>query len=173
MASTGEGQQKGPGWAKAAIWGNIPDYLKPQFGNVNNVTSADFINMWRSKVEGDNSPVTGSPAGMPVQAEAASGSPAGLPVQAGQEPQQPQPQPQPMTAQALAAHGTGTGMPLFGGQQSQPDNPFDGATQLGLAMMKPPAAAPPLSPIQFHFANIPQRRVDYSGLQALLSGRTS
>jgi hypothetical protein len=89
MYSTGEGQQKGPGWAKRAIWGNIPDYLKPQFGNVENVTSADFINkVWLPKVEGDSSPATGSPAGPPVQAgaEEVSGSPAGPPAQAGSTP---------------------------------------------------------------------------------------
>lgn len=50
MASTGEGRQKGARWAKAAIWGNIPDDMKKQFGSVENVTSADFVNVWRQKV---------------------------------------------------------------------------------------------------------------------------
>ena len=72
MFNTGEGRQKGAGWAKQAIWGNIPDQYKKQFGSVDNVTSADFVNMWRNKVEGDNpgvmadGPATGSPAGPPV-----------------------------------------------------------------------------------------------------------
>ena len=91
MWSTGEGQQKGQGWAKQAIWGNIPDNLKQQFGNVNNVTSSDFINLvWRPKFEGPDAtegPATGSPPGLPVQAEdraktmlaAATGSPVGMP----------------------------------------------------------------------------------------------
>ncbi len=52
MAGTGEGKQKGVGWAKQAIWGNIPDNIKPQFGSVENVTSADFLKIWKGKVEG-------------------------------------------------------------------------------------------------------------------------
>lgn len=49
MAATGEGKQKGDAWAKAAIWGNIPDQYKASFGNVNNVTSRDFLSMWQQK----------------------------------------------------------------------------------------------------------------------------
>jgi hypothetical protein len=49
MASTGEGRQKGDVWAKKAIWGNIPDQYKASFGNVNNVTSRDFLAMWQQR----------------------------------------------------------------------------------------------------------------------------
>lgn len=49
MAATGEGRQKGAGWAKRAIWGNIPSQQKKQFGNVNNVTSGDFTRMWQAR----------------------------------------------------------------------------------------------------------------------------
>ncbi len=49
MLSTGEGRQKGEGWARAAIWGNIPNQYKATFGNVDNVTSRDFIAMWQAK----------------------------------------------------------------------------------------------------------------------------
>jgi hypothetical protein len=52
MLSTGEGRQKGEAWAKAAIWGNVPDNLKAQFGSVENITSAQFVELWRGKVEG-------------------------------------------------------------------------------------------------------------------------
>lgn len=52
MLSTGEGKQKGEAWAKKAIWGNIPNDLKKQYGNVENVSSQDFMNLWKSKVEG-------------------------------------------------------------------------------------------------------------------------
>lgn len=52
MLSTGEGQQRGAAWAKAAIWGNVPDDVKKQFpGGVDTVTSADFIKLWSAKVE--------------------------------------------------------------------------------------------------------------------------
>jgi hypothetical protein len=50
MAGTGEGRRKGSAWAKKAIWGNIPDDMKRRFGSVENVTSADFVNVWREKV---------------------------------------------------------------------------------------------------------------------------
>ena len=58
MASTAEGRQKGEGWAKQAIWGNIPDSAKtsPSFnkemfpGGVDTVTSQDFMRGWESKV---------------------------------------------------------------------------------------------------------------------------
>jgi len=52
MYFTAEGREKGSGWAKQAIWGNIPDQYKRQFGSVENVTSRDFVNMWQSRVEG-------------------------------------------------------------------------------------------------------------------------
>jgi len=52
MLATGEGQQKGEAWAKKAIWGNIPDSEKAKFGSVDNVTSRDFMALWKGKVEG-------------------------------------------------------------------------------------------------------------------------
>jgi len=52
MLSTGEGKQKGERWARAAIWGNIPDQYKRQFGSVDNVSSADFLKMWAGKYGG-------------------------------------------------------------------------------------------------------------------------
>jgi Transglycosylase SLT domain len=61
MASTGEGRQKGAAWAKKAIWGNIPADVRDQFpGGVESVTSAQFMQVWRDKVErfgGDVPPV--------------------------------------------------------------------------------------------------------------------
>ena len=56
MYSTAEGQEKGAGWAKKAIWGNIPDAMKQRFGSVENVTSKDFTDLWRSKIEGGELP---------------------------------------------------------------------------------------------------------------------
>ena len=50
MYSTGEGQQKGEAWAKAAIWGNVPDDVKDQFDGVEDVTSADFVKLWDDKI---------------------------------------------------------------------------------------------------------------------------
>lgn len=51
MLATAEGQLRGQAWAKSAIWGNVPDDVKRQFGNVENVSSRDFMNVWQRKVE--------------------------------------------------------------------------------------------------------------------------
>lgn len=53
MLNTAEGRQKGEKWAKAAIWGNIPDAYKRRFGSVDNVSSAAFASIWREKIEGE------------------------------------------------------------------------------------------------------------------------
>lgn len=50
MASTAEGRSKGERWAKAAIWGNVPDDVKARYGSVENMTSRDFLQMWDEKV---------------------------------------------------------------------------------------------------------------------------
>lgn len=50
MLSTGEGQQRGAGWAKRAIWGNVPSDVRGRFGSVNNITSRDFTELWADKV---------------------------------------------------------------------------------------------------------------------------
>jgi hypothetical protein len=94
MANTGEGRQKGENWARRAIWGNVPDQLKQQYGSVDDLSSAEFVDLWRKKIEGDipyiDARASGSPAGLPFQAgglgaEPASGSPAGMPVQAADD----------------------------------------------------------------------------------------
>jgi soluble lytic murein transglycosylase-like protein len=50
MLSTGEGRAKGEKWAKLAIWGNVPERYKQQFGSVDNLTSAQFTKMWADRV---------------------------------------------------------------------------------------------------------------------------
>ncbi len=56
MAATAEGREKGERWAKAAIWGNLSDKDKARFGSVENVSSAQFVEVWRAKVEGGGPP---------------------------------------------------------------------------------------------------------------------
>ena len=47
--------------AKAAIWGNIPDRDKAQFGSVENVTSAAFVNdVWGKRIEGGDAEFGGA-----------------------------------------------------------------------------------------------------------------
>jgi hypothetical protein len=50
MASTGEGQQKGAGWARLAITGNLPPEALARYGP--NITSRQFIEVWRNRVQG-------------------------------------------------------------------------------------------------------------------------
>ncbi|MVT66872.1 transglycosylase SLT domain-containing protein [Bradyrhizobium pachyrhizi] len=52
MLSTGEGRQKGEGWARAAVWGNVPSDMRRLFGSVNNITSREFMAVWTSKLLG-------------------------------------------------------------------------------------------------------------------------
>lgn len=52
MLSTAEGRRKGETWAKSAIWGNLPESAQRFFGSVENVKSADFINVWQQRVQG-------------------------------------------------------------------------------------------------------------------------
>ena len=53
MCRTREGQRKGVGWCKRAIWGNVPYQFKAAIrGGVEALTSSTFVCFWRSKVEG-------------------------------------------------------------------------------------------------------------------------
>jgi hypothetical protein len=70
MLSTGEGRQKGEAWARVAIWGNIPNRYKATFGNVDNVTSRDFIAMWAARY-GRGAAPSGMPASTTAQPVAA------------------------------------------------------------------------------------------------------
>lgn len=53
MLATGEGRRKGAGWAKKAVWGNIPTDMRKLFpGGVNDVTSRDLVKIWSLKMAG-------------------------------------------------------------------------------------------------------------------------
>jgi hypothetical protein len=51
MCATDEGRHKGEGWCKRAIWGNTLPAVKQASRSVNKLTSADFMNMWRQRVD--------------------------------------------------------------------------------------------------------------------------
>jgi hypothetical protein len=61
MLSTAEGQQKGEGWAKQAIWGNVPSDVRSQYGSVDNISSGQFADLWRQKLERFQGRTAGSP----------------------------------------------------------------------------------------------------------------
>jgi hypothetical protein len=50
MCATDEGKKSGPKWCKRAIWENTLPAVKRIWKNVNNVTSGDFVAMWRQRV---------------------------------------------------------------------------------------------------------------------------
>jgi len=58
MYNTFEGRQKGVGWAKAAIWQNLPSDIygdeSQRRAAANRMSSAEFVDMWKTKVGHNN-----------------------------------------------------------------------------------------------------------------------
>jgi hypothetical protein len=51
MYLTDEGRRKGPGWARLAIWGNVPTDQRAHFpAGVDSITSRQFMDMWAIKI---------------------------------------------------------------------------------------------------------------------------
>jgi hypothetical protein len=51
MYLTDEGRRKGPGWARLAIWGNVPTNQRARFpAGVDSITSRQFMEMWATKI---------------------------------------------------------------------------------------------------------------------------
>ena len=48
---TREGAQRGMDWSQRAVWGNVPADKRPQFGDVFNITSRQFIEVWRTTMD--------------------------------------------------------------------------------------------------------------------------
>ena len=76
MHQTGEGKKRGAGWARKAIWGNVPSDERVRFpAGVESITSRQFIEIWTRKMErfgGDvTTPIPGSTA-IEIAAKAAS-----------------------------------------------------------------------------------------------------
>jgi hypothetical protein len=67
MYATAEGRQKGEGWAKQAIWGNLPASERRRFGSVENVTSGQFLNFWHQRYARAEGRATPAPAATPDQ----------------------------------------------------------------------------------------------------------
>jgi transglycosylase-like protein with SLT domain len=51
MCATDEGRQKGERWCKKAIWGNTLPAVKKEWKSVDRLTSAGFVQMWRSRID--------------------------------------------------------------------------------------------------------------------------
>jgi predicted GIY-YIG superfamily endonuclease len=50
MCATDEGILRGEQWCKTCIWGNLLPQWKRAFGNVDNVSSGDFIGLWTDRI---------------------------------------------------------------------------------------------------------------------------
>jgi Transglycosylase SLT domain len=136
MASTAEGRQKGGGWAKQAIWGNMTDKDKQNFPNgVESVTSRDFINLWHNKVEGND-----SPAWSPT---APSGDTPGLTVASAS--------PAPATPSAPAAPSGILGLQIPGMTPQTQNDASNNLALAGLQLMNQGSQLPPPPPLRLNF----------------------
>ncbi len=174
MLSTGEGRQKGEGWARQAIWGNVPDDLKRQFGSVDNITSKQFTELWDKKVRGfggqppqpqpassgpETVPETGlSPLALLGGSLGAPATPTSPPMAMAPSPTNPPAEPQ------TAASG-----PLASLQSLFPVDPKDG--DLAGAALARAATADDQQPEQQQRPMALGRRVDASRMMAALAAR--
>jgi len=51
MCATDEGREKGEKWCKRAVWGNTLPSIKHIWKSVDNLTSGEFVNMWRQRLD--------------------------------------------------------------------------------------------------------------------------
>ena len=51
MCATDEGILKGERWCKRCIWGNLLPEWKRAFGNVDNISSVDFVRLWTGRID--------------------------------------------------------------------------------------------------------------------------
>lgn len=71
MFSTAEGRQRGERWARQAISGNLPPGVLARLGGVENITSQQFMDYWRGRVEGAAPGAPPSAPGAPTPAPVA------------------------------------------------------------------------------------------------------
>jgi len=50
MCATDEGKEKGEKWCKRAVWGNTLPTIKHIWKSVDNLTSGEFVGMWRQRL---------------------------------------------------------------------------------------------------------------------------
>ena len=51
MCATDEGVLKGEHWCKKCIWGNFLPQWKDAFGNVDQISSGDFVSLWTQRID--------------------------------------------------------------------------------------------------------------------------
>jgi hypothetical protein len=51
MCATDEGMLKGEQWCKRCIWGNLLPQWKDAFGNVDKISSGEFVSLWTERID--------------------------------------------------------------------------------------------------------------------------
>jgi len=51
MCATDEGLLKGEQWCRKCIWGNLLPQWKQTFGNVEKISSEDFVSLWTGRID--------------------------------------------------------------------------------------------------------------------------
>jgi hypothetical protein len=51
MCATDEGLLKGEQWCRRCIWGNLLPQWKQTFGNVEKISSGDFVTLWTGRID--------------------------------------------------------------------------------------------------------------------------
>jgi hypothetical protein len=178
MYNTAEGQEKGIGWARRAIWGNVPDDVKAKFGSVDNITSGQFTNLWTDKLASRMPPTPAPPLppaqDVPPPPQIAEAQP--LPAQTPQMaqatppifPQQPQ-QPQPKTLSTLLGMQPGAVKTDLGILQNAGQGLGAVANLFSQIPAQQAAPAPQMQPF---YAPAPPK-IDFTQLAQALSGRGS
>lgn len=154
MASTLEGRQKGEGWAKKAVWGNVPDKAKEQYGSVENMTSQQFLDFWKGRY--------GRAAGQPAPEITPQGAPAAGSFRAAQE-QGMGPPPAVAGSYQEAAQPPAPAEDPAGILSQILGSAFKGQDLSGLFDFKAPSAPK----VQMVTAPAPGGRVDMGGIMAL------
>lgn len=186
MASTGEGRQKGDGWAKQAIWGNVPADVRAQYpGGVDSLTSQQFMDIWNNKVArfgGGTATADATPTDPNIDPKAVALTPAPVQVAQNAVPPVSSPSPAANSSQAapsnpiaqllgyIGAQNSNAPTASNSGQQSQPagiDPSTATRTAVAQASQQANASADANSAIQMPTA----RPIDLSKLRAALAAR--
>lgn len=168
MLSTGEGQQKGEGWARQAIWGNVPDDVKRQYGSVDNITSKQFTDLWDRKVQAMGGQAPQPASSGPETVPEAGLAPLGL----------MQPPPAPVVASAIPTGAPASAAPPRPDAPDETQNDTGGlAARMADIKIDPPRQTTDATdqreaaPMQLVPPGGP-RRLDLAKLQAALANRS-
>jgi predicted GIY-YIG superfamily endonuclease len=128
MCATDEGMLKGERWCKQCIWGNLRPEWKHAFGNVENISSGDFIRLWTGRIDHFANRYSGA-QGVASMGQSHAKRPTILAVSSGRAPHANARQPRssvalagrkrPVLSHAIASSRTGSSTPRAGARPGQ------------------------------------------------------